>query len=44
MRMRGVVSILQRTLNIDGYAIVAFEQATNTVMIDLGLLRTQFQL
>src|SRR5690606_5460427 len=44
MRMRGVVSILQRTLNIDGYAIVAFEQASNTVLIHLGLLRTQLHL
>ena len=44
VRMRGVVSILQRTLNIDGFPVVSFEQATGTVLLDLPLLRTQFQL
>ena len=44
VRMRGVVSILQRTLNIDGFPVVTFEQATGTVLLDLPLLRTQFQL
>lgn len=44
MRMRGVVSILQRTLNIDGFPVVTFEQASGTVLLDLRLLRTQFQI
>lgn len=44
VRMRGVVSILQRTLNIDGFPVVTFEQQTGTVLLDLPLLRTQFQL
>ncbi len=44
VRMRGVVSILQRTLNIDGFPVITFEQATGTVLLDLLLLRTQFQL
>ena len=44
VRIRGVVSVLQRTLNIDGFPVVTFEQATGTVLLDLPLLRTQFQL
>lgn len=44
MRMRGVLSVLQRTLNIDGFPVVTVEQATDTVLLDLTLLRTQFQL
>lgn len=44
MRMRGVVSILQRTLNIDGFPVVTLEQATGTVLLNLPLLRKQFQL
>ena len=44
VRMRGVVSILQRSLNIDGFPVVTFEQATGTVLLDPPLLRTQFQL
>lgn len=44
LRMRGVVSILQRTLNVDGFPVITFEQATGTVLLDMALLRTQFQL
>lgn len=44
MRMRGVLSVLERTLNVDGFPVVTLEQATGTVLLDLALLRTQFQL
>lgn len=44
LRMRGVVSTLQRMVNLDGFQVIAVEQATNTVSIDLALLRTQFEL
>jgi len=44
MRMRGVLSVLERTLNVDGFPVVTVEQATGTVLLDLALLRTQFQL
>lgn len=42
MRMRGVVSVMERMLNLDGYPIVALEQGTGTVMLDIPLLKTQF--
>lgn len=44
VRMPGVVAILQRTFNIDGFPIVTLEQATGTVLLDIALLRKQFQL
>lgn len=44
MRMRGVLSIMQRMLNVDGYPVVAMEPGSNTVLLDLRLLRTQFEL
>jgi hypothetical protein len=43
-RMRGVLSTLQRMVNLDGFPVIAIEQATGTVSIDLALLRTQFEL
>ena len=44
MRMRGVLSILQRMLNLDGYPALTIESATQTVMLDVRILRTQFEL
>lgn len=44
VRMRGLVSILQRTLNVDGFPVVTLEQGSGTVLLDMPLLRTQFQL
>lgn len=44
VRMPGVISVLQRTLNIDGFPVVTLEQATGTVLLDSALLRKQFQL
>jgi len=42
MRMRGVVAVMERMLNLDGFPIVALEQGTGTVMLDIPLLKTQF--
>jgi len=44
LRMRGVLSVLQRMLNLDGYPVVTVESGTQTVLVDLRLLRTQFDL
>ena len=44
LRMRGVLSIMQRMLNVDGYPVVAMEPASNTAILDLRLLRTQFEI
>lgn len=42
MRMRGVVSVMERMLNLDGYPIVTLEQGTGTVLLDIPLLKKQF--
>lgn len=44
LRMRGVLSIMQRMLNVDGYPVVTTEPASNTAILDLHLLRTQFEI
>lgn len=44
LRIRGIVSALQRMLNIDGYPIVTMEAATSTVILNHDLLRKQFEL
>jgi hypothetical protein len=42
LRMRGVVSAMERMLNVDGYPIVMLEQGTGTVLLDVSLLKAQF--
>lgn len=44
LRIRGIVSALQRMLNVDGYAVVTMETATNTVILNRELLNKQFEL
>jgi PglZ domain len=44
LRMRGMVSAMQRMLNIDGYAVLTMEAATGTVILNHELLRKQFEL
>lgn len=44
LRLRGMVSILERTLNLDGFPVVTIEHPTGTVLLDRGLLEKQFQL
>jgi len=44
LRMRGVLSVLQRMLNVDGYPVVTVESGTQTVLVDRRLLETQFDL
>jgi len=42
MRMRGVISVMERMLNIDGFPIVTLEQGSGTVLLDIPLLKAQF--
>lgn len=44
MRMRGVISVLERTLNMEGHTVVTLEHGTDTVLLDVALLRRQFEL
>ena len=42
LRMRGIISAMERMLNLDGFPIVTLEQGTDTVRLDVSLLKTQF--
>lgn len=44
LRMRGVISGLERLLNVDGFAVLSFEQDSGTVVLNMSLLRKQFEL
>lgn len=44
LRMRGIISAMQRMLNLDGYPVISMESGSNTVLLDLQLLKTQFEL
>src|SRR5690606_8321434 len=44
VRVRGLLAGLQRVLNVGGYPVVAFDEATDTVELDVDLLRMQFEL
>ena len=43
-RLPGILAGLQRLLNVDGYQVLFVEEATDTVLLDIELLRKQFQL
>jgi hypothetical protein len=43
-RMRGILVGLQRVLNVEGYQVIAVDDATGTVEMNRQLLATQFQL
>lgn len=43
-RLRGILAVLQRVLNVEGYQVLAVEEATGAVSVDVELLGKQFQL
>ena len=44
LRLRGLLVGLQRLLNVDGYQVVAVDEAAGTVELNRALLDKQFQL
>lgn len=44
MRLRGMLAVVQRVLNIDGYAVLTREETSDTVELDRNLLCRQFDL
>ena len=42
MRMRGVISAMERMLNLDGFPIITLEQGSGMVLLDISLLKAQF--
>ena len=43
-RVDGLILNVSRILNVDGYEVIRFDRESDTVMLNLGLLRTQFDL
>ena len=44
MRLRGLLAVTQRVLNIDGYAVLSRDESSDTVELDRELLCRQFDL
>jgi hypothetical protein len=44
MRLPGLLSVMQRVLNFDGFQVLAREDASDTIALDTGLLCKQFEL
>jgi hypothetical protein len=43
-RVRGLIRVMQRLLNVDGYAVLSYDSGSGTVSLNHELLRTQFEL
>ena len=44
LRVRGLLAVMQRVLNIDGYAVLTRDEASDTVALHRDLLCRQFDL
>jgi hypothetical protein len=44
MRLRGLIAVMQRVLNIDGFAVLTKDEASDTVDLNRELLKRQFDL
>ncbi|WP_252180110.1 BREX-2 system phosphatase PglZ [Endozoicomonas sp. 4G] len=44
LRMRGFLAGVQKLLNVDGYPILSIDRASETVKLNVELLKTQFEL
>jgi hypothetical protein len=44
LRVGGLISALQRILNVDGYPVLAVDEASDTIALNLEMLKTQFDL
>ncbi|MCO6436557.1 MAG: BREX-2 system phosphatase PglZ [Phycisphaerae bacterium] len=43
-RLPGLLAIVQRVLNVEGYAVLDRQDAANTVVLNISLLKKQFEL
>jgi hypothetical protein len=44
IRVHGIIATMRRVLNVDGYAVLAADETSDLVTLDLKLLRVQFEL
>jgi hypothetical protein len=42
LRMNGIIAAMRRLLNVDGYGVLSMDEASQTVMLNLDLLKVQF--
>ena len=43
-RINGILAVLRRILNVEGYPVLHVDESSGTVRLDQQLLRTQFEL
>jgi hypothetical protein len=43
-RMQGLIRVMQRLLNVEGYAVLSYDSGSGTVTLNYELLRTQFEM
>jgi hypothetical protein len=43
-RLPGLLAVIQRLLNIEGYSVLDRQDAANTVVLNIPLLKKQFEL
>ena len=43
-RLRGLIAVLKQVLNVDGYPVLTHDTASETVVLDMPLLRRQFEI
>jgi hypothetical protein len=43
-RLRGLLAVVQRVLNVEGYAVLGRDEASDTIELDRDLLLRQFDL
>ena len=43
-RLRGLIAMLKQVLNVDGYPVLTHDTASETVVLDMPLLRRQFEI
>ena len=43
-RIDGLFQNISRILNVDGYEVPSFERATETIVLNINLLKTQFEI
>lgn len=44
LRVDGLIQNYRRLLNVDGYDVLSYEQASETVSLNIQLLKSQFEL
>ena len=43
-RVDGLVQNICRILNVDGYEVLSFDRSTETITLNIKLLKTQFEI